>query len=468
MTLRGNSRLTLVISVAGAMIVALDGTVLLLVQPAMQRELHGSLTQMQWASTGYLIAVASLLVFAGRLGDRYGHQRLFVVGVLGFAASSAGIGLVPHIGWVIGLRVVQGIFAALLQPATLGMLRASYPRDRLGMAIAVRASAIGVAAAAGPVIGGVLAGNLGWRAVFFLNIPVGLAIAVLATAVLAPAPRESRGDAFDVAGAGLLAVALAVGVHTIVQVPAVGWAAPATVLGLGAVAAAGAGFWWHERRAATPLVPPEVIGAAGVGAALAGLLAASTALFGTLFVATYYLQDVLTLDPFESGLRVLPLSAMMVLGAPVVGLLLRRFPARGVAGAAMVLVAVGIGLLSRLDQTSTALASGVCFLILGAGFSAVMVSATGIVVGHAPPTAAGVAGGLQQTVMNVGPILGVAGAATLLHLGTPAAGIDPLAGGAAFVSAMGPTLLALAAVPAAGALLLLRIPTRPPAVPTPR
>ncbi|MDF3145991.1 MFS transporter, partial [Streptomyces sp. T21Q-yed] len=146
-----NPRLTLASSVAGAVIVALDGTVLTLAQPTLQRELGASFAQVQWTSTGYLIAVAGLLVFAGRLGDRYGHHRVFGIGMLGFGAASAGIALAPGVGWVVGLRVVQGVFGALSQPATLGMLRAAYPPDRLRTPIAVRTAAIGVAAAAGPV-----------------------------------------------------------------------------------------------------------------------------------------------------------------------------------------------------------------------------------------------------------------------------------------------------------------------------
>ncbi|WP_147264657.1 MFS transporter, partial [Streptomyces sp. NBRC 110611] len=189
--LRRHRRLTLAGSITGAVIVALDGTVLTVAQPALRRDLHASVGQVQWTSTGYLIAVAGLLVFAGRLGDRYGHQRVFALGSLGFGAASAGIGLAPGIGWVIALRVAQGIFGALLQPATLGMLRTAYPPDRLGMPIAVRTSAIGLAAAAGPVVGGALTAHWGWRAVFFLNVVPALVIGGLALTVRVPAPAET-------------------------------------------------------------------------------------------------------------------------------------------------------------------------------------------------------------------------------------------------------------------------------------
>ncbi|PZX34939.1 MULTISPECIES: MFS transporter [unclassified Streptomyces] len=182
-------RITLTGSVIGAAVVALDGTVLTVVQPTLQKDLHASFAQVRWTSTGYLIAVAGLLVLAGRLGDRYGHRRLFAVGMLGFGATSAGIGLASGIGTVIVLRVAQGAFGALLQPATLGMLRAAFPPDRLGMPIALRTSAIGLAAATGPLLGGALAVHQGWRAAFFLNVPPALLIGLLVLAVREPAPQ---------------------------------------------------------------------------------------------------------------------------------------------------------------------------------------------------------------------------------------------------------------------------------------
>ncbi|MDX6363872.1 MAG: hypothetical protein QOC85_2882, partial [Streptomyces sp.] len=299
-------RVILASSVVGAAIVALDGTVLTVAQPTLRRELHASFAQIQWISTGYLIAVASLLVFAGRLGDRFGHQRVFALGVLGFGLASAGIGLAPDIGWVVGLRVIQGVFGALLQPATLGMLRAAFPPERLGMPIALRTSAIGLAAAAGPVVGGALVTALGWRAVFFLNIVPTLVLGVAALTVRGPERERAAAGRLDVPGACLLAAALACLVHTLVATPSNRPAA--TVLGLLAVVALGAVFVRHERRAASPLLPPDVRGSATLGAALGVLVAASAAMFGALFTGTYFLQDVLALTPLQSSLRALPLA----------------------------------------------------------------------------------------------------------------------------------------------------------------
>ncbi|MGW2390984.1 MFS transporter [Streptomyces lydicamycinicus] len=569
MTARRLQRLVLTGSITGAVIVALDGTVLTVAQPALQRDLHASFAQVQWTSTGYLIAVASLLVFAGRLGDRYGHQQLFALGILGFGATSAAIGLAPGVGWVIGLRVAQGIFGALLQPATLGMLRATYPPDQLGIPLALRTSAIGLAAAAGPVLGGALVAHWGWRGVFFLNVVPACLIGGLAWVVrvpsLAPAPpppptptltppsasghvpasasafepreaspggpaggaapagaaatgsdseprtapsggatpaattavasttagagttagaRTTAGAVaahgatadhgatatpgaraaagLDLPGACLLALALVSLVHTLVALPETGWTVVTALGGAVAVFACGA-FIRHERRTASPLVPLSVVGSTTIASALAVLLSAAAALFGTLFVSTYFLQDVLALDPMECGLRVLPLAVLMVLSAPASAVLQRRYGPRRTTLAAMTLLTLGILVLSQLDRTSTAPAIGAGFLLLGAGFGTVMVTATAVIVRHVPTAHAGVAGGLQQTAMNIGPTLGVATATMLVALTTPTTTGDHSPGGPhwtaeAFLSAMGPTLLTLAAVAATGALAAAKLP----------
>ncbi|MFF1299959.1 MULTISPECIES: MFS transporter [unclassified Streptomyces] len=410
-----NPRLVLAGSVTGAVIVALDGTVLTIAQPTLQRDLGASYAQVQWTSTGYLIAVASLLVFAGRLGDRYGHRRLFGIGMLGFGVASAGIGLAPGVGWVIGLRVVQGVFGALLQPATLGMLRVAYPPDRLRGPIAVRTAAIGVAAAVGPLVGGVLVAGSGWRAAFFVNVVPALVFGVLALAVREPEPERATGVRLDLPGAALLAAGLGFLVHTLVSPH---W------LGLAVTAVTGVAFVRHERRTASPLIPRTV-----PAAPLGVLVAASAALSGTLFVSTYTLQYTLGLDPFRSALRCLPLAVLMVAAAAVCPVLLRRAGARRTTATATAVLAAGILVLSH---ASGAFALGAGFALLGAGFGTVMVAATHVVVRESPLGSAGVAGGLQQTAMNVGPTLGVALAATEVSLVTFAAvalaGVVPAAG----------------------------------------
>lgn len=392
-------RLALLVSAAGAMLVAVDGTVLLMAQPSLRRGLGASLAEVQWTSTAYLLAVAAFLVVAGRLGDRYGHARLLFTGVLGFAAASAGIALAPGVSWVIALRAAQGLFGALLQPATLAMLRLAYPPGRLGGPVAVRTAAIGLAAAAGPLLGGLLVEHFGWRAVFVANVPAALLIAAATAFVRLPAPpRTEEPGRIPAAGAALLALALAVFVHALAGVPEHGWSGPGTLAGFAGAAGLGALLVRSERRSAQPLVPRAVARSVPVTASMALLALVSAALFGALFGASFALQDAAGLDPLATALRVLPMTAAMVVGSPVAGASLRRFGARGTALAGTALVALGI----------LGLAPGWGFGVLGAGFAAVMVTATGTVVGDAPAGYAGVVGGLKQTAMNVGPAFGIA------------------------------------------------------------
>ncbi|MET8298477.1 MFS transporter [Streptomyces sp. NPDC005180] len=444
MSTSAQRRLALLVSVVGAMLVALDGTVLLVAQPGLQRDLGASVAQIQWTSTGYLLAVASLLVIAGRLGDRYGHTRLLFVGVLGFGAASAGIALVPTIGWVIALRVLQGVFGALLQPATLALLRLVYPPERLGRAIALRTSAIAVAAGTGPVLGGVLVAHLGWRAVFWVNVPVALLSAVLVLVLRQPVPDRTLAQRLGLPGAVLLAAVLAALVHTLAGVPAHGWTSASTLCGLVAVVGLAAVLVAHEQRASYTIVPRAVVRSVPVAASMALLLFAGASLFGTLFAATFFLQDVLGLHAFATGLRVLPLTALMVLGAPVAASALRRYGPRGLALCGMTLIILGIAGLSRLGPTSTGWAMGTNFAVLGAGFATVMVTATGTVVGEAPAGYAGAVGGLKQTAMNIGPTLGIAITASTSR--TP-------------VPAFGSTLLILAAVAVLGLLSAWLLPS---------
>ncbi|WP_229897802.1 MFS transporter [Streptomyces finlayi] len=399
------------------MLVALDGTVLLVAQPALQRDLHAAPAQVQWTSTAYLLAVAALLVVAGRLGDRYGHTRLLITGLVGFAVTSAAIALAPGIGWAVALRAAQGVCAALLQPATLALLRLTHPADRLGGPIALRTSAIGVAAAAGPLLGGVLVAEFGWRAVFWLNVPVALAVAVLATAVRVPLPPRAGVPRLGVPGAVLLAAALACLVHVLAGVPEHGWTGGPTWAGLAVTGVLAAGFVVHERRTAHPIVPPAVARAVPVTASMALLLLTAAGMFGALFVLTFFLQDVRGLDPLACGLRVLPLTVLMVLGAPVAARALRRYGARRAALTGLGLVVCGVAGLAgaaRVGAADAWLAEGVACGVLGGGFAAVMVAATGTVVGDAPPGYAGVVGGLKQTAMNIGPTLGIAVAAGMM------------------------------------------------------
>lgn len=451
MSPRRHRGLVLAASITGAVLVAVDGTALTVAQPALRHDLHASVAAVQWTSTGYLVTVAALLVFAGRLGDRYGHRRVFALGVTGFAACSLGIALAPGIGWVVALRVLQGAAGALLQPATLGMLRAAWPADRLAGPIAIRTAAIGLAAAAGPLVGGALTARFGWRSVFVLGLLPAAAALLAALAVRAGAgsadarpATAGRAGGLDLPGAALLALALAFLVQSLVTLPDAGWSTGPS-LGLATAAVLAVLLIRHERRTVDPLLPPALLRSTAVMPPLVVLLAASTALQGTLFPATYYLQDVLGLDPWRSALRAVPLAVTMIIAAPGSARLARRHGERVVVLSGMVLISAGALLGAGLGSGSGTVAIGGCFALLGTGFGGVMATATAMVVRGASATRAGVAGGLQQTVLNIGPALGIA-------LATTAAGRTDPGGGLA------PSALTMAAVAGAGTLLALRLP----------
>lgn len=239
-------------SVVGAAVVALDGTVLTVAQPALQRDLHSRPRPDPVDQHRLSDRRREPPRLHAWLGDRYGHHRVFALGALGFAATSTGIALAPGIGAVIVLRVLQGVCGALLQPATLGMLRTAFPPERLGTPIAVRTAAIGLAAAAGPLVGGALVSAYGWRSVFLLGVPPTLAIGLLALATgkRNPRPQVER-HALDPLGALLLAVALGLLVHGLVEAARPGGATTGALACAGAVAAA-VTLARHERRATRP------------------------------------------------------------------------------------------------------------------------------------------------------------------------------------------------------------------------
>lgn len=405
---------TLAIVSLGAMMVALDGTIVLVAQPVLQSDLRASLEQVQWVTTGYVLAVGTFLITAGHLGDVVGHKRVFLVGVSGFAATSGAIGLADEVEWVIALRVLQGVFGAVLQPATLGILRTTFPKDGLDMPIAIRSTALGASLAAGPILGGLLVEHVSWEAVFFINVPLGLLVLVLAVFVLGDERGTAADARFDVPGAALLSLALLGLFWSAATVAASGWSRPeapplvlATALLLVALVS------W-ERRVDAPLFPKGLFRVPALTITLVVVVGLAFTMIGTLFLGAYYLQNFRGLDPIDSGLQVLPLTATMVVAAPVVGAAMRRLGAGRLLAAGMATTSGGVLLMTRLDAETGPGLTGGCLLLMGLGLSPALVSSTKLVMFNTPRAHAGMAGGLHQTAMQIGSGLGVAAMGGLL------------------------------------------------------
>ncbi|MEV6328718.1 MFS transporter [Streptomyces sp. NPDC051909] len=407
--LRGHPWLTLFAVAAGVMMVALDGTIVAIANPAIKEDLNASLAQVQWITNGYLLALAVALITAGKLGDRFGHRQTFLIGIAGFAAASGAIGLSGSIGLVIAFRVVQGLFGALLMPAALGLLRATFPAEKLNMAIGIWGMVIGASTAGGPILGGVLVENGDWQSVFFINVPVGVLALVLGLVILKDHRAENAPRSFDVFGIVLLSAAMGALIWGIVKAgESWGWG-DAKTWGclLGAVVLFAVFAVW-ETRVAEPLIPLKMFRSVPLSAGVVLMVLMAFAFMGGLFFVTFYLQGVKGLKPVDSGLALLPLTGMMIVSSPLAGALITKFGPRVPLVGGMVCTAVAMFGMLTLDAGTGGVAMSLWFALLGLGLAPVMVGATEVIVGNAPLELSGVAGGLQQAAMQVGGALGTA------------------------------------------------------------
>jgi EmrB/QacA subfamily drug resistance transporter len=408
---RGRPGLTLLAVAVGVMMVALDGTIIAVANPAIQSHLHASLAGIQWVSNAYLLALAVSLITIGRLGDRFGHKKVFLTGVVGFAASSAAIGLSGSIAGsitlVIAFRALQGVFGAMLQPTALALLRNTFPAEKMNGAIGVWGAVIGASTAAGPIVGGLLVQHIGWEACFYVNVPVGIAALVMSLLVLKETPA-SAASSFDIPGIAALAGALFLLIFGLIKGPDYGWTSARTLAFLGAAALLGVLFVIRESRARQPLLPLRLFRSASLSAGVVLVILLMFAMFGAMFFMTFYLENVHGLDPIQAGVHLLPMTAMLIIGSPIAGAAIGRLGPRIPLVAGMLLAAVAMFGLSRLGATSSPNDTITWFVLLGLGLSPVMVGATNVIVGNAPIALAGVASGLQSTAMQLGGTLGTA------------------------------------------------------------
>jgi EmrB/QacA subfamily drug resistance transporter len=408
---RGRPGPTLLAVAVGVMMVGLDGTIIAVANPAIQSHLHASLAGIQWVSNAYLLALAVSLITIGRLGDRFGHKKVFLTGVAGFAASSAAIGLSGSIAGsitlVIAFRALQGVFGAMLQPTALALLRNTFPAEKMNGAIGAWGAVIGASTAAGPIVGGLLVQHIGWEACFYVNVPVGVAALVMSLLVLKETPAAPA-SSFDIPGIATLAGSLFLLIFGLIKGPDYGWTSTRTLVFLGAAVLVGLLFAIRESRARQPLLPLRLFRSASLSAGVVLVIMLMFAMFGAMFFMTFYLENVHGLDPIAAGVHLLPMTAMMIIGSPIAGAVIGKLGPRIPIMTGMVLAAVAMFGLSRLGATSSPNDTIAWFVLLGLGLSPVMVGATEVIVGNAPVALAGVASGLQSTAMQLGGTLGTA------------------------------------------------------------
>ncbi|MFF8870988.1 MFS transporter [Streptomyces massasporeus] len=406
--LRGHPWLTLITVAVGVMMVALDGTIVAIANPAIGKDLGASWSDLQWITNAYFLALAVSLITAGKLGDRFGHRQTFLIGVAGFAASSAAIGLSKGITAVIVFRVFQGLFGALLMPAALGLLRATFPAERLNMAIGIWGMVIGASTAGGPILGGVLVEHVNWQSVFFINVPVGVLAVVLGVLILLDHRAENAPRSFDLLGIALLSAAMFCLVWALIKAPEWGWGdlktwafIVASLVGFGLFA-----VW--ETKVKEPLIPLGLFRSVPLSAGVVLMVLMAIAFMGGLFFVTFYLQNVHGMSPIDAGLHLLPLTGMMIVGSPLAGVMIIKFGPRIPLAGGMAFTAIAMYGMSTLDPHTGSGVMSVWFALLGLGLAPVMVGATEVIVGNAPMELSGVAGGLQQAAMQIGGSLGTA------------------------------------------------------------
>ncbi|WP_406013637.1 MFS transporter [Streptomyces sp. NBC_00984] len=398
-------------SVAGFM-AALDNLVVTTALPSIRKSLGGELAELEWTVNAYTLTFAVLLMLGAALGDRFGRRRLFLAGLTVFTGASAAAALSPGINELIAFRAVQGVGAAIMMPLTLTLLTAAVPPARRGAALGIFSAVTGLAVASGPLIGGSLTEHLSWQWIFWLNVPVGLALLPLArlrlTESYAPDAR------LDIPGTLLVSGGLFGIVYGLVNANSDGWTSP-TVLGALIVGGALiAGFIHHGFRAKRPMLPMRLFrDRAFFGINMASMLM-FLGMFGSIFLLSQYFQGVLGYSPTEAGLRMLPWTGMPMLVAPVAGMLADRFGGRPVVVAGLVLQAVGLAFFAAIIAPDASYVSQLPGLIVGgAGMALYFAPAASLVMSSVRPAEQGIASGANNALREVGGALGVAVLATV-------------------------------------------------------
>jgi EmrB/QacA subfamily drug resistance transporter len=395
-------------AVLGSGVAFLDGTVVNAALPAISRDLHADLGDLQWVLTGYLLTLGSLLVLGGSLGDRYGRRRVFQLGLVGFAATSLLCAVAPDTGSLIAARCVQGAAAALLVPNSLAIVSASFHVDDRGRAIGAWSGLGGIATALGPFLGGWLIDSVSWRWVFVINLPLSAAAFAIAARHVPESRDEHAAAHLDVLGSALLTVGLAGFVYALIEGPGNGWGTLA--VGAGIIGVAALVTWGVvELRRAHPMVPLSIFRSEQFSGANAVTFAVYAALGTVTFLLVVHLQTDLGYSALEAGASLLPITACMLLLSARAGALAQRIGPRIPMTVGPLVVALGMVLLGRVDPGTSYWATVFPgLLVLGLGLSLTVAPLTATVLGAVDDSHAGIASAINNSVARIAGLLAVA------------------------------------------------------------
>lgn len=405
----GFDRRPLIAICFGWFMVIVDATIVNIALPKLGKEFGASVSGLQWVVDGYTVVFAGLLLSAGWLGDRLGGKRVFQSGLAVFIAASAACGFAPGLGLLIAARVVQGLGAALLVPSSLALLQAGYS-DRAGRARAIGIWGMvgGVASGSGPLLGGILAQALGWRWIFFVNLPVGMVGMLLAARWVHAGRRGQTAERLDVTGQVTGMVALLSITVAMVEAGRSGWSGPVAVAGFTVFVAAAAGFLLVESRVAAPMVPLSLFRNRELSAATAVGCLMNLGFYGQLFVLTLYFQQVRGDSALLTGLALLPQTGVIALGSWLGGRVTSHSGPRTPVIAGMAIGAAGFFALTIITRSVPYWALVAPMAATGFGISFTMPAATAAVVEGAPTQRTGVASGTLNASRQVGGAIGIA------------------------------------------------------------
>jgi EmrB/QacA subfamily drug resistance transporter len=442
---------TLAIVSIGLFMVVLDNLVVNVALPSIHRDLGGSIQALEWTVSAYVLAYAVLLLTGSALGDRFGRKRMFILGIALFTLSSAAAALAPSTALLIAARASQGVGAAIVTPLTLTLLAEAFPPERRGVALGVWSGISGVAVALGPLLGGAVIQVSSWHGIFWINVPIGLALVPLAHLRLA----ESRGPTkqLDLPGLALASSGLFGIVFGLVRSQSQGWASPEVLVALAPGVLLVAAFIVYELRATEPMLPLSFFANRGFAVTNAVSMAMYFGMFGSIFFLSQFLQNVLGNTPLQAGEKLLVWTGATMVVSPLAGIFSERYGSRLFMVAGLALQATALGWLASLASVSQSYASMIApFILAGAGMALVFAPAANAVLSSVRSDQTGQASGATNAIRELGGVLGIAVLATVFT------SHGSYASPREFVDGLIPAMWVGTAVLAAGAIIAAVLP----------
>lgn len=453
MSPRARTLWTFAITAVALLMVTLDNLVVTTALSVIQSDLHASLEGLEWTVNAYTLTFAVLLLTGAALGDRFGRRRLFVVGVAIFTLASAAAALSTTIESLIAARALQGLGAAIVVPLTLTILSAAVPSERRGLALGAWGAIGGLGVALGPIVGGAIVEGIDWHWIFWLNVPIGIALVPLARLRLA----ETRGasGSLDLPGLALISAGLLALVWGLVRGQPEGWTSPTVIASMGGGLALLVAFGIWEARSRVPMLPLRFFRDRSFALANAASLFMFFGMFGSIFLLSQFLQLVQGYSPFQAGLRVLPWTLVPMFVAPVAGALSDRIGGGLLMGVGLALQAAGLAWLGIVATPSVPYELLVVpFVISGIGMGLFFAPVANVVLSAVRPHEEGQASGANNAIREVGGVFGVAVLASIFS------GLGSYASPQAFVDGLRPALIVGALFVGVGAVAALAIPRR--------